>query len=73
MPSRISPRCGTNFAALALPVTFFADRVLPLAAHAQALRDTLSDNAAVPLEIWLSLGLWAVVCLTAAARKFRWE
>lgn len=47
--------------------------VLPLAAHAEALRDTLSHNAAVPLEIWLSLGLWAVVCLTAAARKFRWE
>ena len=30
-PSRFSPRCGTNFAALALPVTFLADRVLPLA------------------------------------------
>src|SRR3954464_10951142 len=29
-PSRFSPRCGTNFAALALPVTLFADRLLPL-------------------------------------------
>ena len=29
-PSRFSPRCGTNFAALALPVTFVADRLLPL-------------------------------------------
>ncbi len=47
--------------------------LLPLAAHAQALRDTLSHDAAIPLEIWLSLGLWAVVCLTAAARKFKWE
>jgi ABC-2 type transport system permease protein len=47
--------------------------LLPLAAHAQALRDTLSHDAAVPLQIWLSLGLWAAVCLTAAARKFSWE
>src|SRR5947209_8261164 len=31
LPSRFSPRCGTNFAALALPVTLFADRLLPLA------------------------------------------
>src|SRR5205823_2146933 len=30
-PSRFSPRCGTNFAALALPVTFLADRALPVA------------------------------------------
>src|SRR5215470_9675523 len=29
-PSRFSPRCGTNFAALALPVTVVADRLLPL-------------------------------------------
>ena len=27
----------------------------------------------VPFAIWLSLGLWAVVWLTAAARNFRWE
>jgi ABC-2 type transport system permease protein len=47
--------------------------LLPLAAHAQALRDTLSHDATVPLQIWLSLGLWAAVCLTAAARKFSWE
>src|SRR3954451_7831203 len=30
-PSRFSPRCGTNFAALALPVTFLADRASPVA------------------------------------------
>src|SRR5204862_82309 len=30
-PSRFSPRCGTNFAALALPVTWLADRFWPLA------------------------------------------
>ena len=47
--------------------------LLPLAAHAEALRDTLSYDTAVPLPIWLSLGLWAVVCVTAAARAFKWE
>ncbi|GAA2476609.1 ABC transporter permease [Winogradskya humida] len=47
--------------------------VLPLAAHAQALRDTLTDGTAVPGSIWLSLTLWAAIALTLAARKFRWE
>jgi ABC-2 type transport system permease protein len=47
--------------------------LLPLAAHAQALRDTLTDGTAVPASIWLSLTLWAAVALTAAARRFRWE
>jgi ABC-2 type transport system permease protein len=47
--------------------------LLPLAAHAEALRDTLTAGTAVPGSIWLSLTLWAVVSLTAAARKFRWE
>jgi ABC-2 type transport system permease protein len=47
--------------------------LLPLAAHAEALRDTLTDGTAVPGSIWLSLTLWAAVALTLAARKFRWE
>ncbi|GAA2695810.1 ABC transporter permease [Actinoplanes palleronii] len=47
--------------------------LLPLAAHAEALRDTLSGGGSIPLSIWLALGAWAVVWLTAAARKFRWE
>ncbi|MEU8233515.1 ABC transporter permease [Actinoplanes sp. NPDC048967] len=47
--------------------------LLPLAAHAEALRDTLTSGTAVPASIWLSLTLWAAVALTAAARKFRWE
>ena len=47
--------------------------LLPLAAHAEALRDTLTAGAAVPGPIWLSLALWAAVALTAAARTFRWE
>jgi ABC-2 type transport system permease protein len=47
--------------------------VLPLAAHAEALRATLSHDQSIPLSIWLSLALWAVVFVTAAARKFKWE
>jgi ABC-2 type transport system permease protein len=47
--------------------------VLPLAAHAQALRDTLTDGASIPATIWLSLASWAAVTLSAAARRFRWE
>lgn len=47
--------------------------VLPLAAHAQALRDTLTDGTSIPGTIWLSQALWAAVSLTAAARRFRWE
>lgn len=47
--------------------------LLPLAAHAQALRDALTSDTAIPGTIWLSLSLWAAVSLTAAARAFRWE
>ncbi|NMO53204.1 ABC transporter permease [Actinoplanes sp. TBRC 11911] len=47
--------------------------ILPLAAHAEALRQTLSHDAAVPGSIWLSLSLWTLVFVSAAARKFRWE
>jgi ABC-2 type transport system permease protein len=47
--------------------------LLPLAAHAEALRDTLSHDTSVPGAIWLSLALWAAVFVTAAARKFKWE
>ncbi|XVU23748.1 ABC transporter permease [Actinoplanes sp. CA-054009] len=47
--------------------------VLPLAAHAEALRATLSHDGSIPVSIWLSLALWAVVFVTAAARKFKWE
>ncbi|GAA4590843.1 ABC-2 type transport system permease protein [Actinoplanes octamycinicus] len=47
--------------------------LLPLAAHAQALRDTLLDGGSIPLSIWLALATWAVVWPAAAARSFRWE
>ncbi len=47
--------------------------LLPLAAHAEALRDALSRDTSIPAAIWLSLALWAAVFVTAAARKFKWE
>ncbi|GAB1642055.1 ABC transporter permease [Krasilnikovia sp. MM14-A1259] len=47
--------------------------LLPLAAHAAALRAALTDGAPVDGGIWLSLALWAAVSLFAAARRFRWE
>jgi ABC-2 type transport system permease protein len=47
--------------------------LLPLAAHAEALRDALTAGTAVPGTIWLSLSLWAAASLAAAARAFRWE
>ncbi|MDT4994757.1 MAG: type transport system permease protein [Actinoplanes sp.] len=47
--------------------------LLPLAAHAQAMRDTLTGGVPVAGTIWLSLALWATVSLAAAARTFRWE
>ncbi|HET6481521.1 MAG TPA: ABC transporter permease, partial [Actinoplanes sp.] len=62
---------GIMFAAPDLgPVGWF---LLPLAAHAEALRATLSHGDSVPTVIWLSLGAWAIVFVTAAARKFKWE
>ncbi|GIF35845.1 ABC transporter permease [Actinoplanes xinjiangensis] len=47
--------------------------LLPLAAHAEALRETLMHGGAVPLGIWLALGTWAVVWPALAARNFKWE
>ncbi|MEU4242209.1 ABC transporter permease [Actinoplanes sp. NPDC026619] len=47
--------------------------VLPLAAHAEVLRATLSHATAAPLSAWISLAAWALVCVTAAVKKMRWE
>jgi ABC-2 type transport system permease protein len=47
--------------------------LLPLAAHAEALRDALTAGVAIPGAIWASFGVWAAVSLTAAAKTFRWE
>jgi uncharacterized protein YqhQ len=60
-PTRFSPRCGTNFAALALPVTFLADNVWPLT---PALWTPLAVTA-------VSLGATMEVWRLAQARRFR--
>jgi len=50
-PSRFSPRCGTNFAALALPVTLLADRA-PLPATAWSPFVVLTVSLALTMELW---------------------
>jgi hypothetical protein len=51
-PSRFAPRCGTNFAALAVPIALAGDRVWPLAAgfYTPAIVTVLS--LALTMEIW---------------------
>jgi len=51
-PSRFSPRCGTNFAALAMPVTFAADRLLPLAPAFWSPLVVLVLSLALTMELW---------------------
>ena len=63
-PSRFSTRCGTNFAALALPVTFAADRLLPLAPA------FWSPLVVLVLSLALTMELWRVV--QASPRRF-WQ
>lgn len=47
--------------------------LLPLDAHAEALRATLSHGQPVSGHTWISLTCWAVGSVLAAARSFRWE
>jgi uncharacterized protein YqhQ len=49
-PSRFAARCGTNFAALVLPVAAVAERVWPLPAAAVALL-----SLALTMELWLAI------------------
>jgi uncharacterized protein YqhQ len=51
-PSRFSPRCGTNFAALALPVTFGADRLLPIGPELWSPVVVLVFSLALTMELW---------------------
>jgi len=52
-PSRFSPRCGTNFAALALPVTVAAERLWPVAGASTAASLFVAVLAlAVTMELW---------------------
>jgi uncharacterized protein YqhQ len=51
-PSRFSPRCGTNFAALVLPISVAADRLwpLPVAAYTPFVLTLIS--LALTMELW---------------------
>jgi Protein of unknown function (DUF1385) len=57
-PSRFSPRCGTNFAALLMPVSLLLDRlwILPTS----ALTPVLVSLAAltITMEIWIAAQRW---------------
>src|SRR6266536_860305 len=61
-PSRFSLRCGTNFAALALPVTYLADRALPFAPA------FWSPFVVLVLALALTMELWRVV--QASSHRF---
>lgn len=52
-PSRFSPRCGTNFAALAIPVTAVFDRLAPsIAAPALTGAVVAVVSIGVTMELW---------------------
>jgi uncharacterized protein YqhQ len=54
-PSRFSPRCGTNFAALVLPVTALADRVWPLAPALYTPLLVTMLSLALTMELWQAI------------------
>jgi uncharacterized protein YqhQ len=71
-PTRFSPRCGTNFAALAAPVTVLADRVLPFAPAFWSPVVVLVLSLALTMELWRLVqrstrGLWRVFLLPGLA------
>jgi uncharacterized protein DUF1385 len=51
-PSRFSPRCGTNFAVLAAPVTALAERLLPLPAAMWSPAVVTAFSLALTMELW---------------------
>jgi uncharacterized protein YqhQ len=55
-PSRFSPRCGTNFAALAIPVTAVFDQLAP-----RVLAPTLTSALVLVLSIGVTMELWKAV------------
>ena len=71
-PTRFSPRCGTNFAALALPVTFVADHALPFAPAFWTPVVVLVLSLALTMELWRlvqrsSRGFWHAFLLPGLA------
>ncbi len=55
-PTRFSPRCGTNFAALAIPVTTIFDRMAP-----SVLTPTLMGALVAVVSIGVTMELWKAV------------
>ncbi len=51
-PTRFSPRCGTNFAALALPVTLLANQLWPLAPAIYTPLVVMALSLALSMEVW---------------------
>jgi uncharacterized protein YqhQ len=51
-PSRFSPRCGTNFAALVIPVSVGADRIWPLATAVYTPFVVTLVSLALTMELW---------------------
>jgi hypothetical protein len=51
-PTRFSPRCGTNFAAIALPVTLAAERLWPLAPALWTPAVVTAVSLAFSMELW---------------------
>lgn len=51
-PSRFSPRCGTNFAALVLPVTVVAERLWPFQAALWTPAVVTMLSLALTMELW---------------------
>ena len=52
-PTRFSPRCGTNFAALALPITVLFDRLVPMSAMPVLAGVVVAVfSLAVTMELW---------------------
>jgi hypothetical protein len=51
-PSRFSPRCGTNFAALVVPVSVAADRLWPLPVQLYTPFAVMILSLALTMELW---------------------
>jgi hypothetical protein len=71
-PTRFSLRCGTNFAALSLPVTFVADHALPFAPAFWTPVVVLVFSLALTMELWRlvqrsSRGFWHAFLLPGLA------
>jgi uncharacterized protein YqhQ len=54
-PTRFSPRCGTNFAALAVPVTMLAERFWPLTPALYTPLAVTLVSLSLAMELWLAV------------------